>query len=145
VNLELRKVRGRIAIEMPIIFDMSSKPVYTYSESNGGGIMLDEQTLQQAVERIVAVAQPTRVILFGSYGRGDADISSDVDLMVIKPQVDNEYQEIVRLRQAVGNLGVGVDVLVYSEAKIEERKDWCTSPIYWALREGRTLYDASQS
>lgn len=102
-------------------------------------MMLDEKVLQQAVERIVAAARPSRVILFGSYGRGDADIDSDVDLMVIKPQVDNEYQEIVRLRQAVGNLGVGVDVLVYSEAKVKERKDWCTSPIYWALREGRTL------
>ena len=103
-------------------------------------MMLDEEALQQAVERIVAVAQPSRVILFGSYGRGDADAGSDVDLMVIKPQVENEYQEMIRLRQAVGDLGVGVDVLVYSEAKIDERKDWCTSPIYWALREGKTLY-----
>lgn len=106
-------------------------------------MMLDEEALQQVVERIVAVAQPSRVILFGSYGRGDADSDSDVDLLVIKPQIDNEYQEIVRLRQAVGNLGVGVDVLVYSEAKVTERKDWCTSPIYWALREGRMLYAAS--
>ncbi len=105
--------------------------------------MLDEEVLQQAVERIVAVAQPSRVILFGSDGRGDADSDSDVDLIVIKPQIDYEYQEIVRLRQAVGNLGVGVDVFVYSEAKVRERKDWCTSPIYWALREGRTLYAAS--
>jgi hypothetical protein len=31
-------------------------------------------------------------------------------------------------------------VLVYSEQQVEERKDWCTSPVYWALREGRVLY-----
>jgi predicted nucleotidyltransferase len=107
-----------------------------------GGMMIDEQTLQQAVERIVTVARPSRVILFGSYGRGDADEGSDVDLLVIKPRVGNRGEEMVRLHQAVGSIGVGVDVLVYSEAEAEERRDWCTSPIYWALREGRTLYAA---
>jgi len=104
--------------------------------------MIDEQTLQEAVERIVAVAQPTRVILFGSYGRGDAEAGSDLDLMVIKPEVSDKYTEMIRLHEAVGNVGPGVDVLVYSDAEMEERRDWCTSPIYWALREGRTLYAA---
>ena len=103
---------------------------------------MDEQTLQDIVDRIVAAAQPSRVILFGSYGRGEADQGSDLDLIVIKPHVEDEYQEMIRLREVVGRVGVGVDVLVYSEAKVEERKDWCTSPIYWALREGRTMYAA---
>jgi len=105
-------------------------------------MMIDEQMLQEAVERIVAVARPSRVILFGSYGRGDADAGSDLDLIVIEPQVVDKYTEMIRLRKAVGHIGVGVDVLVYSEAEMEERRDWCTSPIYWALREGRMLYAA---
>jgi predicted nucleotidyltransferase len=104
--------------------------------------MIDERTLQEAVKRIVAAAQPSRVILFGSYGRDDADPGSDLDLLVIKPHVPDKYQEMIRLHEAVGDVGVGVDVLVYSEAEIEERRDWCTSPVYWALREGRTLYVA---
>ena len=102
--------------------------------------MIDEHTLQEVVKRIVAAARPSRVILFGSYGRGEADAGSDLDLMVIKPQVTDKYAEMVRLRRAVGSVGLGVDVLVYSEAEVEKRRDWCTSPIYWALREGRTLY-----
>jgi len=68
--------------------------------------------------------------------------SGRVDIMVIERQVDDRGEKMVRLRQAVGSIGVGVDVLVYSEAEVEERRDWCTSPIYWALREGRTLYAA---
>ena len=109
----------------------------------GSGVqMVDEQTLQEAVERIVAAARPSRVILFGSYGRGDADEGSDVDLMVIKPEVSDKYTEMIHLHEAVGSIGVGVDVLVYSEAEVEERRDWCTSPVYWALREGRMLYAA---
>ena len=105
-------------------------------------MVINEQELEQAVQRIVAVAQPLRVIVFGSYGRGDADADSDLDLMVIEGRGDDRGEEMVCLRQAVGSIGVGVDMLIYSEAEIEERRDWCTSPIYWALREGRTLYAA---
>lgn len=104
--------------------------------------MIDERILQQAVKRIVAAAQPSRVILFGSHGRGDADAGSDLDLLVVKPQVADKYVEMIRLHEAVGGIGVGVDLLVYSEAELEERRDWCTSPVYWALREGRTVYVA---
>jgi hypothetical protein len=31
--------------------------------------MIDQQTLQQAVRRIVEAVNPSQVILFGSYGR----------------------------------------------------------------------------
>jgi predicted nucleotidyltransferase len=102
--------------------------------------MVDEQTLQ-AITRIVAVAQPSRVILFGSYGRGDADADSDLDLMVIKPQVDNQGEEIVRLHQAVGYIGTGVDVLVYSEAEYERRSQVPGTVLYWARTEGRAVYE----
>jgi hypothetical protein len=35
-------------------------------------LLVDERILRQAVKRIVAAAKPSRVILFGSHGRGDA-------------------------------------------------------------------------
>lgn len=105
--------------------------------------MIAEETLQEAVRRIVAASRPTKVILFGSCVRGEADAGSDVDLMVIEPGVADKYTEMVRLRGATGSIGAGVDLLVYSEAEVEGRKDWCSSPIYWALREGRVLYEAA--
>ena len=46
--------------------------------------MLDQKTLDDIVGRIVAVAQPERIILFGSAARGDMGPHSDVDLLVIK-------------------------------------------------------------
>jgi predicted nucleotidyltransferase len=106
-------------------------------------MMIDEQTLQQIVKRIVAVAQPKRVILFGSYGRGDAAEDSDLDLIVIERHVDNRGEEMVRLRGAVGRIGVGVDVLVYSETEYERRSQVPGTVLYWARKEGRPLYEAA--
>jgi predicted nucleotidyltransferase len=105
--------------------------------------MIDEQILQQAVARIVALAQPSRVILFGSYGRGEADEGSDVDLMVVKPRVDNRGEEMIQLYQVVGQIGAGVDVLVYSEEEYQRRRQVPGTVLYWAHKEGRTLYESA--
>lgn len=103
--------------------------------------MVDEGVLQDAVRRVVLAGQPSRVILFGSYGRGDATEDSDVDLMVIKPKVSNRHQEMVDLRRAIGNIGVGVDVLVYSEDEYERRSRVPGTVLYWARKEGRSVYE----
>jgi len=103
--------------------------------------MISEQVIQQVVRRLVEAANPSRIILFGSYATGTATENSDLDLMVIKRSVENRGEEMSRLRGCVGDIGEGVDVLVYSEDDAEERKEWCTSPVYWALREGKVLYE----
>ena len=46
------------------------------------------------------------MVLFGSRARGAADRGSDVDLLVIEPEVDDAAKESVRLRCALRGLGV---------------------------------------
>lgn len=106
--------------------------------------MAPQDIINLAVQRLIATAHPSKVILFGSRARGDATDESDLDLLVIEPKVENRGLEMVRLRNAVGPVGMGVDILVYSEEEVAERSEWCTSPVYWALREGKVLYDAQQ-
>jgi len=105
--------------------------------------MIDERTLQEIVRRIVAAAQPSRVILFGSYGRGDAETGSDLDIMVIKPEVADRYAEMVRLYEAVGGMGPGLDILVYSEAEYQRRSRVPGTVLYWARKQGKDVYEAS--
>ncbi len=104
--------------------------------------MLTETQIQEAANRIVAALKPKKVILFGSYARGDATENSDLDLMVVEPSTaNNELDSMIIGRDAVGIMGIGVDVIVYDGGTFEGRKDWCSSPIKWARLEGKILYD----
>ena len=105
--------------------------------------MLTESTLIDAARLLGEAAAPARVILFGSYARGDADAHSDADFLVIEREARDPGAEMVRLNQVLRPLGIAADVLVYSEAEAERRRDWCSSAVYWAFREGRVLYDSA--
>lgn len=106
--------------------------------------MLDPSVINQAAQRLIAVARgPVKVILFGSYARGDAGEDSDLDLLVVEKDLPDPTGEYVRLREAIGAVGVGVDLLVFSEAEFERRRDWCSTPVYWAIREGRILHESA--
>jgi predicted nucleotidyltransferase len=104
--------------------------------------MISETTIQQAVAKLVAAASPSKIILFGSYARGDATEDSDLDLMVIEAEVMNQFDEMVRLRNVMGDMGIGVDLLVYSDQEASRRSLVPGSLLYWAFKEGRVLYDA---
>lgn len=49
---------------------------------------LEQKTLDDIVHRIVEVAHPEKIILFGSAVRGEMGPHSDVDLLIIKGGVD---------------------------------------------------------
>jgi len=100
------------------------------------------EKMQAAVERLVAVAQPTKIILFGSQARGDADDRSDVDLLVIKRAVTDRYEELVQLNQALRGLLLPVDLLLTSEQEFEERASQAGTVEHAARCEGRVLYAA---
>lgn len=78
--------------------------------------------------------------MFGSHAQEQANLDSDLDLLVIEPTVENRAREMVRLRRALRYLRVPVDVLVYSRAEVDRWGSQTGTALYWALREGRVVY-----
>ena len=106
--------------------------------------MIDSGIVQQAVEVLLATApRGSEVILFGSYARGDATVQSDVDFLVIEPELTDRRAESVRLRSALRPLRIPVDVLVVSRQVFEAWKDVPNNVIHEAAREGRSYARAA--
>jgi predicted nucleotidyltransferase len=103
--------------------------------------MLDDDALiAEAGRRILAAAPAgSRVILFGSHARGEAGEHSDLDLLVIEPQVQDRAKESVRLDDTLRGLRVPADVIVVSEHSVREWRDVYGTIIHAALGEGREL------
>ena len=103
--------------------------------------MIDEATINKAVELLRSSTHLTRIILFGSYARGDKRTDSDLDLLVVIKDVHDRFKEMVRLNRILSPLRIPVDLLVTSE---ETFRHWCNTPgnVYSAaLTEGKVLYE----
>jgi predicted nucleotidyltransferase len=86
-----------------------------------------------------AAPSPATVIVFGSYARGTADDGSDLDFLVIEPEVASRAAESARLRGVLPRLGVPVDVIVLSEEQARRRAQIRGSAVATALAEGRVV------
>lgn len=86
-----------------------------------------------------AVGADAKVFLFGSYARGEEAADSDLDFLVIEPEVEDHFGESVRLTRLVGELGVPADVVVASEDHVNEWGGLSGTMIHDALSEGKLV------
>jgi predicted nucleotidyltransferase len=99
--------------------------------------------VDEAVRRIVAAANPSRVILFGSYCRGEHDRDSDLDILIVKKKVGNRYLELLQLGKALRGLMLATDLLLVEENELNEWRNVPGSVYRAAVREGKVVYEAA--
>jgi len=103
------------------------------------------EKVEKAVRRIIEVGKPRRVILFGSYVRGKAGPDSDLDVLVVTgDDVEHPRRESVRLRRALHDIGMAMDILVVPQARLAELKDAPGLVYREALKRGRVVYEAAE-
>ena len=73
---------------------------------------VDETLLNEVVRRVLTVARPDRIILFGSAATGQMTEDSDIDLLVVEPVLTNTHERRLAIRGAVGDIGYPVDVIL---------------------------------
>jgi predicted nucleotidyltransferase len=97
----------------------------------------------EIVRRIRSVANPRKIVLFGSRARGEHRPDSDIDLLVIANSPLPRHRRPIPVYAALADLPIDVDteVVVYTPAEVE---DWSTASaafVTTALREGKVLYE----
>lgn len=103
---------------------------------------LDEATLQEIIRRIVQVAQPEKIILFGFAPRGGRGPYSDADLLVVVDAPVHRRQRAQAIYRHLIGVGFVADIVVVTNEDMERYKDHPAMVIRQALEEGRLVYAA---
>ena len=98
--------------------------------------------IKETIKRILSVAQPTKIMLFGSAVRGEMHENSDIDLLVVVPSGTHRRKTAQKIYRSFIGLGFAVDIVVVTESDIEEFKDHDGMIIRPVLEEGKILYAA---
>ncbi len=96
--------------------------------------------LRVAIENLQLLFSPKRIVLFGSYARGDYKADSTIDIFVI---ADTEKRFVDRIRHAIEVTGgfPPIEPLIYTPEEFDLLKRQGEGFIESALEEGIVLYE----
>jgi predicted nucleotidyltransferase len=103
---------------------------------------LDPAILADIVARIVKVAKPQKIILFGSAARGKMGPNSDVDLLVIKGGRFNRRKLVSDVYTHMHGADEAVDVIIVTPEEVARYGNTPWLVIAPALKEGKVVYAA---
>ncbi|MEW6718174.1 MAG: nucleotidyltransferase domain-containing protein [Chloroflexota bacterium] len=110
--------------------------------ANIEGYIGQKDILDTIVRRLVEGMHPQKIILFGSHAYGQADESSDLDLMVIVPDTNQPpHRRAQEAYACVGAVGVSKDLIVLTEKEFERQSSVTTSLAWLVKEQGRVLYE----
>ena len=92
-------------------------------------------------QRILAVSDPIKVIIFGSHARGDYGKDSDLDLLVVLENVDSTRAASNQLRESLRGLLYPIDVIVATPEQMERYQDSQEMIYSIAQKEGKIIYE----
>ena len=102
-----------------------------------------EQRLQQMAAEIQLQIPGAEVRLFGSRARGEATPDSDIDLLITVSDdwlaAHDRLQVLASLWRSLAHHRIPVDLLLYSQSQVAQKRSWSTHVIARALQEGRVI------
>ncbi|MBF0416530.1 MAG: nucleotidyltransferase domain-containing protein [Magnetococcales bacterium] len=99
--------------------------------------------MNEIVRRIVDVAHPLRIILFGSAARGEMGLDSDLDLLVVVPDGVHRRQTARLAFRSLRGMGLSKDIIVVTKQDLVDYGQGPSLIIASALSEGKELYNAT--
>jgi predicted nucleotidyltransferase len=101
---------------------------------------LTSKEIETIVTRIVMVARPERVMMFGSYAKNRATDRSDLDLLVVMSTDSSSLYRPSDFAPYLGGWIVPIDIHVVTAEELEEYGRQQYQFLHSVLRSGHTLY-----
>lgn len=102
---------------------------------------MDTKKLEEIVRRVVKVARPEKIVLFGSGARETSSTHSDLDLLVITPGGIHRGRMTEEIYMSMKGVGQAVDIVVVTQEDVERYGDNPYLVIHPALRDGKVIYE----
>lgn len=100
-------------------------------------------SLEKAIKIIVQVAEPDKIILFGSHAKGDFGLGSDYDLLVLKRGLKKQRTLSHKIYMNFKDIGAPIDVIVADLDKYEKLKADPYFIYFEAANYGKMVYEKS--
>jgi predicted nucleotidyltransferase len=102
---------------------------------------VDKAKIQEVINTIIVGYRPSKIIIFGSYAKGTATESSDLDLLIIKDTEEPKYRRAVSVRKLFSSQPCAMDILVYTPKEYDHLLHYKSLMPYIATKEGKILYE----
>jgi predicted nucleotidyltransferase len=103
---------------------------------------IPNRAIRNLARQIAEQFKPEKIILFGSYARGNPRPESDVDLLVVMNTKLKEVQQSIEISQKIEYM-FGLDLIVYTPKHLKKRVRMGDCFVRDVLKEGKVLYEAS--
>ncbi len=97
--------------------------------------------ISRAAQKIVEMADPEKIILFGSFAYGKPTPDSDVDLLVIMESDESVHTRMVRLSKILSPRPFPVDIITRTPAELRERLEIGDCFFKEIMTKGTVLYE----
>ncbi len=109
--------------------------------------VLTTDMVNTIIQRLVNEFDPVKIILFGSYAWGKPGNDSDIDLLVIVPDISTKLSSVqlsIRAHRCLRGLQIPKDILVRTCSEIDKYITVYASLEAEILEKGRVLYEQSK-
>lgn len=101
--------------------------------------------VKEAVQKIIDISNPRKIILFGSYISKNININSDLDVLVVTgDNIGNPRKESVRIRRALKNIYMPMDILVVPESQLDILANTPGLIYREVLSKGKVVYESNR-
>ncbi len=103
--------------------------------------MIAEGQIADISKKIAKSIEPEKIILFGSYAKGNYNVDSDMDFIVVKKSTLPRHKRGLEIRRLFYGLLIPIDLKVYTPEEFDEELKNEYSFLHSALKSSRILYE----